>query len=627
MTISNTRRISMNLGPTEQESKPKLSEQSLTILNHRYFMKNETGDTIEDAEGMFRRVARALAEVDLQYGALPVEVELTETDFYQMLKNTYCLPNSPTLMNAGINGTMSACFVLPLEDSMEDIMSSATDTAMVQKFGGGTGFALSKIRPQGSKIKSTHGIACGPISVLKTLSRVSSMITQGGRRDGANMAVMDIRHPDIMEFIHCKTQEGDIHNFNISVGVDSDFMQAVENNMNYNLINPNDSTVAGSLNAKEVFDEIVKGAWKNGEPGMIFLDRVNKDNVVLNKYGPMIATNPCGEQPLLANESCNLASIVLSRFFIPSIRPTDWRRQINWDKLESITKTATHFLDNVIDGNEYATPAIQQMTQATRKIGLGVMGFADLLIQLKIPYNSDKAREIGGELMKSIRVWADEKSMELAVQRGPYPAWEEESGYPAYRNACRMTVAPTGTISMIADTASGIEPTFSLAWVKQNILEGKSLYYTNQLLAKEKFFTPELAEHLSNGGTLSDAEGFDIPQWAKEVYITAPEISPRDHVLMQATFQQYVDAGISKTINFPNEAQIIDVEDAYVLAWKTGCKGITVYRAGSRDKEVLVKGTTEQQEHECPDGGIPYVVFESGCETCKTCGWSLCHIA
>ena len=627
MTISNTRRISMKLGVIEQESKPKLSEQSLTILNHRYFMKNEQGDTIEDAEGMFRRVARALAEVDLQYGALPVEVELTETDFYQMLKNTYCLPNSPTLMNAGINGTMSACFVLPLEDSMEDIMSSATDTAMVQKYGGGTGFALSKIRPQGSKIKSTHGIACGPISVLKTLSRVSSMITQGGRRDGANMAVMDIRHPDIMEFIRCKNVEGDIHNFNISVGVDSDFMQAVENNMNYNLINPNDSTVAGSLNAKEVFDEIVQGAWKNGEPGMIFLDRVNKDNVVINKYGPMIATNPCGEQPLLANESCNLASIVLSRFFIPSVPPTDWRRQINWEKLESITKTATHFLDNVIDGNEYATPAIQQMTQATRKIGLGVMGVADLLIQLKIPYNSDKAREIGGELMKAIRVWADEKSMELAVQRGPYPAWEEESGYPAYRNACRMTVAPTGTISMIADTASGIEPTFSLAWVKQNILEGKSLYYTNQLLEKEKFFTPELAEHLSNGGTLSDAEGFDIPQWAKEVYITAPEISPRDHVLMQATFQQYVDAGISKTINFPNEAEIIDVEDAYMLAWKSGCKGITVYRAGSRDKEVLVKGTTEQQEHECPDGGIPNIVFESGCETCKTCGWSLCHIA
>ena len=627
MTISNTRRISMKLGVIEQESKPKLSEQSLTILNHRYFMKNEQGDTIEDAEGMFRRVARALAEVDLQYGALPVEVELTETDFYQMLKNTYCLPNSPTLMNAGINGTMSACFVLPLEDSMEDIMSSATDTAMVQKYGGGTGFALSKIRPQGSKIKSTHGIACGPISVLKTLSRVSSMITQGGRRDGANMAVMDIRHPDIMEFIRCKNVEGDIHNFNISVGVDSDFMQAVENNMNYNLINPNDSTVAGSLNAKEGFDEIVQGAWKNGEPGMIFLDRVNKDNVVINKYGPMIATNPCGEQPLLANESCNLASIVLSRFFIPSVPPTDWRRQINWEKLESITKTATHFLDNVIDGNEYATPAIQQMTQATRKIGLGVMGFADLLIQLKIPYNSDKAREIGGELMKAIRVWADEKSMELAVQRGPYPAWEEESGYPAYRNACRMTVAPTGTISMIADTASGIEPTFSLAWVKQNILEGKSLYYTNQLLEKEKFFTPELAEHLSNGGTLSDAEGFDIPQWAKEVYITAPEISPRDHVLMQATFQQYVDAGISKTINFPNEAEIIDVEDAYMLAWKSGCKGITVYRAGSRDKEVLVKGTTEQQEHECPDGGIPNIVFESGCETCKTCGWSLCHIA
>ena len=627
MTISNTRRISMSLEQSEINSSPTLSEQSLTILKHRYFMKNTSGEAVEDADGMFRRVAKALAKVDAQYGALPVEVQLTESDFYQMLKNTYCLPNSPTLMNAGINGTMSACFVLPLEDSMEAIMASASDTAMVQKFGGGTGFALSNLRPKGSKIKSTHGIACGPIAVLKTLSQVSSMITQGGRRDGANMAVMNIRHPDILEFISCKAIEGDIHNFNISVGVDSDFMKAVEHNMNYDLINPHDGTIAGSLNAKDVFDEIVVGAWANGEPGMVFLDRINKDNVVQSKYGPMIATNPCGEQPLLANESCNLASIVLSKFFIAGRVSSSWRKQISWDKLESITKTSVHFLDNVIDGNEYATPAIKEMTQSTRKIGLGVMGFADLLIQLRVPYNSHKAREIGGELMKAIRVWADEMSMELAVQRGPYPAWEEKTGYPAYRNACRMTVAPTGTISMIADTASGIEPTFSLAWVKQNILEGKSLYYTNQLLSQEKFFTPELAEHLSNGGTLSDAEGFDIPQWAKEVYITSPEISYRDHVLMQATFQQYVDAGISKTINFPNGADMVDVEDAYMLAWKSGCKGITVYRAGSRDKEVLVKGKTEQQDHECPDGGMPYIVFESGCETCKTCGWSLCHIS
>ena len=622
-------RLSMKLGHSELESKAQLSEQSITILKHRYLKKDAEGNHIEDPDGMFYRVASALAQVDLQYGALPVEIEFITNDFFQAMKNLYFLPNSPTLMNAGINGTMSACFVLPLEDSMEDIMSSATDTAMVQKFGGGTGFALSKIRPQGSKIKSTHGIACGPISVLKTLSRVSSMITQGGRRDGANMAVMDIRHPDILEFIRCKTVEGDIHNFNISVGVDSDFMKAVQNNSSFNLINPHDGTIAGTLNAREVFDEIVQGAWKNGEPGMIFLDRVNYDNVVLHKYGPMTATNPCGEQPLLPNESCNLASIVLSKFFIPSVPLTDWRRQINWEKLESTTKTAVHFLDNVIDGNEYATQDIETMTKQTRKIGLGVMGFSDLLIQLRVPYDSDEAREIGKEIMRAIQVWADEKSLELGEQRGAYPAWDKTVPSKPYRNACRMTVAPTGTISMISDCASGIEPTFALAWKKQNILEGQSLQYVNKYLAKEKFCTPELLDYLSDGGTLSDApEHFNVPEWAKTVYVTAPEIAPRDHVLMQSTFQEFVDAGISKTINFPNSATVEDVENSYFLAWQSGCKGVTVYRAGSREKEVLVKGNTaESEEHVCPDGGTPNIVFESGCETCRSCGWSLCHIS
>ncbi len=631
MTVSS--RVSFNLPLSETLKHKELSEQSKIILNHRYYLKDENSEPMENADGLFDRVAWALAKVDQQYGSLPVEVELTHKDFYFMMRNLYFLPNSPTLMNAGTaQGTMSACFVLPLNDSMQDIMKTATDMAMVQKFGGGTGFALSQLRPKGSHIKTTHGAACGPIQVLKTLSSVSSMITQGGKRDGANMAVMDIRHPDILEFIRCKSVEGDIHNFNISVGVDSNWMKAVENDMEYDLIDPHTNQVTGQLNAREVFNEIVQGAWRNGEPGMIFLDRVNEDNHVTEQYGKMIATNPCGEQPLLPNESCNLGSINLARFYQHNIVTKEWSRKINWERLEKITKTATHFLDNVIDANEYATDDIETMTKATRKIGLGVMGFSDLLIQLKIPYDSEEAREVGSELMKKITKWANEQSIELAKQRGEFPAWtpttfvddNEESIH--YRNHCKMTVAPTGTISMIADCASGIEPTFALAWKKQNILEGKTLHYVNKYLEKEPFYSEVLLEHLASGGTLSDADdSFNIPDWAKEVYITAPEIAPEDHVLMQSAFQEHVDAGISKTINFDNGATPADVEQAYFLAWKSGCKGITVYRAGSREKEVLVKGTTEQEEEPCCD--TPQIVQDSGCETCKSCGWSACTIA
>ena len=327
MTVSS--RLSFNLSISERTIHKELSDQSKIILNHRYYLKDENSQPIEDADGLFDRVAWALAKVDKQYGALPVEVELTHKDFYFMMRNLYFLPNSPTLMNAGTEqGTMSACFVLPLNDSMQDIMKTATDMAMVQKFGGGTGFALSQLRPKGSHIKTTHGAACGPIQVLKTLSSVSSMITQGGKRDGANMAVMDIRHPDILEFIRCKSVEGDIHNFNISVGVDSNWMKAVENDMDYDLIDPHTNQVTGQLNAREVFDEIVQGAWRNGEPGMIFLDRVNEDNHVTDQYGKMIATNPCGEQPLLPNESCNLGSINLARFYQHNLRTKNWKLKI-----------------------------------------------------------------------------------------------------------------------------------------------------------------------------------------------------------------------------------------------------------------------------------------------------------
>ena len=637
---------------------PLISEQAEKVLKHRYLLKNNDGEIIEDSVALFKRVAKAIASVEKSHFILPVEAELIEKDFYDMMASLEFVPNSPTLMNAGTEqGTLSACFVLPLEDSMEGIMKACHDAAMVQKFGGGTGFALSNIRPRGDKIKTTHGIACGPIEVLKTLSRVSSMITQGGKRDGANMAVMSIYHPDIMDFITCKSTEGDIHNFNISVGVDSNFMDAVKNSLDYNLINPHTNQIAGTLNAREVFNKIVEGAWKNGEPGMIFLDEVNKDNHVVEQYGEMIATNPCGEQPLLPNESCNLGSINLAKFF----RDNDvqfihepWKARIDWERLEKVTRLSTRFLDNVIDANYYATPEIEEMTKATRKIGLGVMGFADLLIQLRVEYDSTLAREIGQKIMSSIRKWSDNESIKLAEYRGTFPAWNKSSYHKvdeAFRNHCRLTVAPTGTISMIADTASGIEPTFALVWKKQNILDGQSVNYVNKYFEKDAkehgFYSEDLMDYLASGGSLTDVpDKYDVPDWAKAIYATAPEISPEAHVLMQSAFQKHVDSGISKTINFPNNATIKDVEDAYMLAWKSNCKGITVYRAGSRDKEVLVKGTTDNNEFQmefafplmendsqdldysnvnCCE--IPNIIMESGCETCKSCGWSACTIA
>ena len=637
---------------------PLISEQAEKVLKHRYLLKNNDGEIIEDSVALFKRVAKAIASVEKSHFILPVEAELIEKDFYDMMASLEFVPNSPTLMNAGTEqGTLSACFVLPLEDSMEGIMKACHDAAMVQKFGGGTGFALSNIRPRGDKIKTTHGIACGPIEVLKTLSRVSSMITQGGKRDGANMAVMSIYHPDIMDFITCKSTEGDIHNFNISVGVDSNFMDAVKNSLDYNLINPHTNQIAGTLNAREVFNKIVEGAWKNGEPGMIFLDEVNKDNHVVEQYGEMIATNPCGEQPLLPNESCNLGSINLAKFF----RDNDvqfihepWKARIDWERLEKVTRLSTRFLDNVIDANYYATPEIEEMTNATRKIGLGVMGFADLLIQLRVEYDSTLAREIGQKIMSSIRKWSDNESIKLAEYRGTFPAWNKSSYHKvdeAFRNHCRLTVAPTGTISMIADTASGIEPTFALVWKKQNILDGQSVNYVNKYFEKDAkehgFYSEDLMDYLASGGSLTDVpDKYDVPDWAKAIYATAPEISPEAHVLMQSAFQKHVDSGISKTINFPNNATIKDVEDAYMLAWKSNCKGITVYRAGSRDKEVLVKGTTDNNEFQmefafplmendsqdldysnvnCCE--IPNIIMESGCETCKSCGWSACTIA
>ena len=608
-----------------------ISEQAETILAHRYFLKDANGEPIENTTELFWRVAKAISEVDHQYEVFPSEVSLLAQTFFEMMYKLEFLPNSPTLMNAGTaQGTLSACFVLPLEDSMEQIMKAATDAAMVQKFGGGTGFSLSKIRPKGATIKSTHGVACGPIEVLKTLSRVSSMITQGGKRDGANMAVMSVRHPDILSFIDCKQNEGDIHNFNISVGVDNAFMHSVKLGQNYTLNDPKTNMPVSVLNAREVFLKIVQGAWRNGEPGMVFLDRINADNKVGEEYGDMIATNPCGEQPLLGYESCNLGSINIAKFVYPYAGPGKWESHFDWDRLQHVVRNAVHFLDNVIDANDYSIPEIKHMTRATRKIGLGIMGFADLLIKLRIPYNSEEAREVGEEVMRFINHMASVKSLELGAIRGTFPAWEQSSYkiQENYRNACRLTVAPTGTISMIAGCTSGIEPLFALAWRKQNILEGQTLFYSNENFERDAqengFYSEDLMLYLASGGSLQERD--DVPDWVKDVYVTAQDISPEDHVFMQATFQRYVDSGISKTINFASNATLEDVFEAYMTAWEQKCKGITVYRNGSREKEVLVTGHLEDEIIRC-DCESPLIVQESGCETCKICGWSACKIS
>jgi ribonucleoside-diphosphate reductase alpha chain len=591
---------------TEEFTPAVISDNARVVLDKRYLQKNDSGEIIESPEGMFRRVAKALAAPEFKYEKTPSEVAAIEESFFEMMASLEYLPNSPTMMNAGTGaGTLSACFVLPLTDSMEGIMGAAHDAAMVQKFGGGTGFALSELRPTGAGIATTHGKACGPIQVLRHLSSVSTLVTQGGKRDGANMAVMDVHHPDILEFIDCKQVEGEIHNFNISVGASDEFMQAVKDDTTYALRALSDPSDLDSemvevdrLNAREVFSKIVYGAWRNGEPGMIFLDEVNRNSPVLH-LGRITATNPCGEQPLLPNESCNLGSIDVAKFLeTDEAGLTD----LNWDRLGQTIRTATRMLDNVIDANKYAVEAIETMTQSTRKLGLGLMGFADMLVQLGIPYDTEEAVELGRKLMAFIRDNADQESMAMAEERGAFPAWHDSEaakrGDKPYRNACRLTVAPTGTISMIAGASSGIEPIFALAFRKQNILEGKTLFYVDknfERISKERgFYSEDLLEHLSDGGSLQDRE--DVPDDVKRLFHVASDISPRDHVLMQAAFQESTDAGISKTVNFPNEATVEDVEDAYLLAWETACKGITVYRAGSRDKEVLTAGTSDSAQ-------------------------------
>jgi ribonucleoside-diphosphate reductase alpha chain len=583
------RQIKGFLGPRDELN---FSVNATKVLQKRYLLKDDEGNVIETPVQMFRRVAKAVALADKEYGAKSSQIKKTEEDFYQMMSNLEFLPNSPTLMNAGTKiGQLSACFVLPVKDSIEEIFEALKNMAIIHKSGGGTGFSFSHLRPKGDLIASTKGSASGPVSFMRIFDVATEVIKQGGKRRGANMGILNVSHPDIFEFITAKTKEGFLTNFNLSVAVDEKFMQATERNLDYELINPKNKKVVKKVKARDIFDLIVNSAWQTGDPGLIFIERINKDNPT-PKIGIIESTNPCGEQPLLPYESCNLGSINLAKMVK--------NKTIDWEKLADVVKKAVHFLDNVIDVNKFPLPEIEKITKANRKIGLGIMGFAEMLIQLKIPYNSPQAIQIADELMQFISQRARETSEELAKQRSSFPNFYEsvwkEKGYKQMRNATLTTIAPTGTISIIANCSSGIEPLFAVCFVR-NVMEGTKLLEINpyfEKIARERgFYSEELMQKIAKSGSLAEIK--EVPEDVKRIFVTALDISPSWHIRMQAAFQRHVDNAVSKTINLPHDATINDVRDAFLLAYKSGCKGITVYRYGCKKEQVLYIGAFEKE--------------------------------
>ena len=620
-----------------------LSVNQLKVLENRYLRHDEHGKAVEMPKDLFRRVARAVARLEKK-----PKRKGWEQSFYEVLTKMEFVPAGGYLRSAGTKRpTIANCFVLPIEDDMEDIFDAVKWLALVQQAGGGTGFNFSKLRPKGDFVKSSGGFSTGPISFMKVFDAATAQVMQGGYRMGANMGILNVDHPDILEFIHCKTKEGEISNFNISVGITDEFMKAVKGNKKFELRNPRTGEVVQTIKAKHLFNQMVTLAWRTGDPGMVFLDKINKNNPVLKTLGRLQATNPCGEQPLHPFDVCNLGSINLAKMVKG--------KRVDWDKLEKVTRTGVRFLDNGVDLSKYPIKQINKMAKANRRIGLGVMGFADMLFQLGVGYNTDKGVELAEKVMGFINKTAVDESENLAQEKGVFKNFQgsefEKKGIKR-RNLAVTTIAPTGTISMVADASSGIEPVFALSYVK-NVVEEGGLSYVNKYFkqAVEKLDLTEdqkneVYQKVFKSGSCQDIEYLSGSM--KKVFVTAYDIEPKDHIRMQAAFQKKTENAVSKTINFPVEASLADVEKAYMLAWELKCKGITIYRSGSREGQVLQAQKEDKKESKsfdnaqdkqviqskvklrplkniCPECGEEMEMGE-GCMTCKSCGFSKCSI-
>ncbi len=566
----------------------RFSVNAQKVLAKRYLTKDKNGNTIESIEGLFRRVAKAIASDENNYANSKFKAEELEEIFFNMMTEQEFMPNSPTLMNAGKPlGQLSACFVLPVEDSMEGIFEAVKNAALIHKSGGGTGFSFSRLRPTKDIVSSTSGVSSGPISFMKVFNVATETIKQGGTRRGANMGILRVDHPDIIDFITAKEDQKELTNFNISVAITDKFMEALECDGEYDLINPRSGEVVKSLKASKVFYMIVERAWKNGEPGIVFIDRINKFQPT-PAVGEIESTNPCGEQPLLPYEACNLGSINLAKF----VKNVDNKVVIDYERLKQIIVLAVRFLDNVIDVNRYPLPIIDRTTKSNRKIGLGIMGWADMLIKLGMSYDSQEAIELAEKLMKFIHDGGWKASQDLAVERGSFPNFDKsiypKMGIKGMRNATVTTIAPTGTISMLCGASSGIEPLFAIAYEKHVMDNEKLLEIHNDFVkvAKERgFYSQQLMEKVAKLGSVRGLA--EVPEDIQKVFTISHLISPEWHIKTQAAFQKYTDNAVSKTVNCPNGATKQDIETIFRLAFSLGCKGVTVYRDGSRDSQVL----------------------------------------